>query len=92
MKFRVVRQFGANIDQQREDVYRVESVGMVTQREAVAEMRRLNGEHAEPEAEVRMCRCGHGWSRHSARAKNPCVDTRCQCMAFKLAGPTGATT
>ena len=61
MRWRVVRQFGANIDQQREDVYRVESVDMATQREAVALMRRLNGE-AEPAPmtlERRVCVCGH---------------------------------
>jgi hypothetical protein len=46
MKYRVVRQFGSNIDQQREDVYRVETVEMMTQKEAVALMHRLNAADA----------------------------------------------
>lgn len=42
MKYRVVRQFACNIDPQREDVYRVETEPMMTQREAVELMKRLD--------------------------------------------------
>lgn len=47
MRFRVVRQFGQHIDQQREDVYLVESTVATTQKEAVALMNRLNAQEEE---------------------------------------------
>lgn len=49
MKYRIVRQFGMHIAQQETRVYRVETVDAMTEKEALALMRELNGD-AEPPA------------------------------------------